>query len=95
MQKILIIAALVALGASPLVIGGTAEAKQPRKAPGTITVCSKSGGFDCYTARVVSSPVGRKVVLRGGAAFDCGYDCRETLRVRTVDFWENQRLNGG
>lgn len=93
MQKVLMIAAVIGLGAAPLVTAADAEAKQNRKA-GTVTACSKSG-FDCYTARVVQSPVGRKLVLRGGATIDCGYDCRDTLREKTVDFWEERMLNGG
>jgi hypothetical protein len=94
MQKALMIAALLGLGVAPLVATTTAEAKQTRKSLGTVTACSTNGRFDCYTARVVQSPVGRKLVLRGGATIDCGYDCRDTLREKTVDFWDERMLNG-
>ena len=94
MRKTLVIATLIAIATTPLATADTAEAKQPKRSAGTVTACSKSG-FDCYTARVVESRVGRKLVLRGGATIDCGYDCRDTLRVKTVDFWEDRMLNGG
>lgn len=94
MHKIFVFAALMGLGAAPLVLSTAADAKQKRKPEGTVTACSERGGFDCYTARVYSSPVGRKMVLRRGTVIDCGYDCRETLRTETVDFWATQRENG-
>lgn len=94
MQRILTIAAVIGLGASPLVAGTAADAKQTKKSNGYVTACSERGGFDCYTARVYSSSVGRKMLLRGGTVIDCGYDCRETLRTQTVDFWSTLRENG-
>lgn len=93
MRKALMIAALVGFAATPLVAAGNAEAKS-RKSAGTVTACSKLGGFDCYTARVEESRVGRKLVLRGGTRTDCGPDCRDTLRRETVDFWQDRMLNG-
>jgi hypothetical protein len=94
MRKALVIAALVGFAAAPLLAASDAEAKS-RKSAGTVTACSKLGGFDCYTARVVRSRVGPKLVLRGGTKIDCGYDCRDTLRRETVDFWQDRMLNGG
>ncbi len=94
MQKILMIATLIGLSA-PLVAAGDAEAKKPRKAsPDTVTACSRYGS-DCYTARAVQSRVGPKLVLRGGTVIDCIGDCRDTLREKTVDFWETQGMIGG
>ncbi len=95
MKKALMIAALIGIGAAPLVAAGDAEARQGRKASGTVTACSALGGFDCYTAGVEESRVGRKLVLRGGTRVDCGPDCRDTLRRETVDFWTDRMLNGG
>jgi hypothetical protein len=95
MHRMLTLAALIGLGAAPLVLSGTADAKQYRKkSPQTVTACSERGGFDCYTARVISSPVGRKMALRRGTVIDCGPSCRDTLRRETVDFWDTQRENG-
>lgn len=94
MPRVLTFAALIGLGAASLVASTPADAKQSRKSDGTVTACSKRGGFDCYTARVFKGPAGRKMVLRGGTAIDCGSDCRETLRTETVDFWATLRENG-
>lgn len=94
MRNALIIAALVGLGAAPLIIAGDASASS-RKSQGSVTACSTLGGFDCYTARVEQSRVGKKLVLRGGTRIDCGPDCRDTLRRSTVDFWQDRMLNGG
>jgi len=44
----------------------------------------------------VSGPVrpgsrgGREVMMPGGTWISCGRSCAETLRVETVDFWENR-----
>lgn len=97
MQKALMTAVLIGLGAAPLLAATGAEAKQYRKSHGsygTVTVCSQNGRFDCATARVVQSRVGPKLVLRGGTTFDCNGDCRDTLRAKTVDFWDERMLNG-
>lgn len=93
MKKALMIAALIGFGAGSLLAVGNAEAKN-RKPASTVTACSTLGGFDCYTARVEQSRVGRKLVLRGGTRIDCGPDCRDTLRRETVDFWTERMLNG-
>ncbi|MDQ8697635.1 hypothetical protein [Hyphomicrobium sp. LHD-15] len=94
MHKVLTFALLVGLGTAPLVASTAADAKQSRKSANTVTACSERGGFDCYTARVFDSRVGRKMVLRRGTVIDCGPDCRDTLRRETVDFWETLRENG-
>lgn len=95
MQKLLTFAVLIGLGAVPLVIATDAEAKKPRKAnSGTVTTCSRYGS-ECYTARIIQSRVEPKLVLRGGTMIDCVGDCRDTLREKTVDFWETQQMNGG
>lgn len=94
MHKSIMIAALIGLGATPL-LASDAEARKPswKSKPGTVTACSRYG-HDCYTARVVQSRVGPKLVLRGGTTIDCVGDCRDTLREKTVDFWETRTLNG-
>ncbi|WP_020087411.1 hypothetical protein [Hyphomicrobium zavarzinii] len=95
MHKVLTFALLVGLGAAPLVASTTtADAKQSRKSATTVTACSERGGFNCYTARVFDSRVGRKMVLRRGTVIDCGPDCGDTLRRETVDFWDTLRENG-
>lgn len=94
MQRTLTFALVMGLAAAPLVAADAAGARELRRSSGTVTACSERGHFDCYTARVVQSPVGRKMVLKHGTVIDCGYDCRDTLRRETVDFWDTLRENG-
>lgn len=68
-----------------------AEAVTPReKREGKVTACSKYGS-ECYTAKLIRSPVGWKMRLKGGTEIHCGVTCDDTLRRTTVDFWEDQR----
>ena len=57
---------------------------------GKVTACSHYGS-QCYTAKLVRSPVGWKMRLRGGTLIHCEATCEDTLRRATVDFWEDQR----
>lgn len=93
MRKSLMIAALVGLGTAPLLVTG-AEARNPSwsSKSGTVTACSRYGS-DCYTAPVIQTRMGPKLVLRGGTTVYCVGDCRDTLREKTVDFWETQAQN--
>lgn len=95
MQRMLMMATTIGLGLmTPTLFAADAQAKQRGNNANHVTACSRSG-FDCTTARLIKSPVGPKLVLRGGAKIDCSYDCRDTLRRNTVDFWEDRMLNGG
>ena len=93
MYKGLMIAALVGLGAAPF-LPADAEARAPswKSKTGKVTVCSRYGS-DCYTAPVIQTRLGPKLVLRGGTTIHCVGDCRDTLREKTVDFWETQAQN--
>jgi len=76
-------------GFSPL--QASADAVTPREIrAGKVTICS-SYGRNCYTAKLVRSPVGWKMRLKGGTLIDCGVTCDDTLRRATVDFWQDQR----
>lgn len=92
MHKAIIASAVAAFVAVPLASPTLADARQYKKSP-TVTACSTTG-FDCYTAKVVDSRVGKKLVLRNGTKVDCGPNCRDTLRRQTVDFWFDRMLNG-
>ncbi len=65
------------------------------RAAGRVTACSTNGHHACYTARLVRSPTGMKMRLKGGTLIDCAGDCRDTLRRETVDFWDDQRERNG
>jgi hypothetical protein len=85
-----------ALAAAALAITIAAPACQPEavtpreKREGKVSVCSKYGS-ECYTAKLIRSPVGWKMRLKGGTEIHCGVTCDDTLRRATVDFWEDQR----
>ena len=54
-----------------------------------VTACSLFGN-GCITAQVRQTPKGPQYRNSAGTWIWCGYSCEETLRVRTVDFWEQQ-----
>ncbi|MCU0955632.1 MAG: hypothetical protein MUC37_13790 [Hyphomicrobium sp.] len=56
---------------------------------GKVTACSRFGN-GCVTAQVRQTPKGPQYRGEAGDWVWCGYSCEETLRVRTVDFWEQQ-----
>ena len=56
---------------------------------GKVTACSRFGN-GCVTAQVRQTPKGPQYRSAAGDWVWCGYSCEETLRVRTVDFWEQQ-----
>jgi len=52
-------------------------------------------GWGSIRGAVRQTSLGRQVQLPGGAWTYCERSCSETLRARTVDFWEAQRSVGG
>jgi hypothetical protein len=60
---------------------------------GQVTACSKLHSGKCATGPVRNTTLGPQVRLPGGTWVDCAGDCREKLRVKTVDFWKEQMLN--
>lgn len=76
---------------------GTADAQNRgygRRDAGFVTAESRFGHG------TVSGPVrlaragSREVMLPGGTWIPCGRSCAETLRVESVDFWENKGAGG-
>jgi hypothetical protein len=59
---------------------------------GSIKVCSKTQASKCTSGPVRVTDVGKQVRLPGGTWVDCAGDCREKLRIKTVDFWYEQML---
>ncbi|OYW57273.1 MAG: hypothetical protein B7Y80_12330 [Hyphomicrobium sp. 32-62-53] len=89
MYKTITAITLLALAVIPM--PAEASPVTPREIrEGKVTACS-SYGSDCYTAKLVRSPVGWKMRLKGGTLVDCSATCRDTLRRETVDFWHDQR----
>lgn len=90
------LACLLSLTAATLALGSLAASAQTR-GYGT---AGPDGGFVTAQSRFghgsVSGPVrigragNREVRLPGGTWISCGRSCAETLRVESVDFWENK-----
>lgn len=66
--------------------GGAAQAANVN----VITACSKYGS-NCVTAKVRLTKLGPQYRSPGGNWIWCEYDCVDTLRRDTVDFWDDQR----
>jgi hypothetical protein len=77
---------IVLLGGAVLLPSLSAMAAGDR---GKVTACSRFGN-GCITAQVRQTPKGPQYRNAAGDWVWCGYSCEETLRVRTVDFWEQQ-----
>ena len=84
------------LSAIPLVVSATAPAgAEPRRWPkeptlGYVTAESRYGAGTIAAPVRVSARGRREVRLPGGTWIECRRLCSETLRVETVDFWENK-----
>jgi hypothetical protein len=81
-------ASLAVCIAAPACFAATVTPREARA--GKVTACSKYGS-QCYTAKLVRTPVGWKMRLKGGTLIHCEVTCDDTLRRATVDFWEDQR----
>lgn len=85
--------ALAVVGAGPaaLLTSVNAEAGRfLRRAPeGDIAVAKSRFGNGTVSAPVRISSTGYEVRLPGGTWIACRRSCSETLRVQTVDFYEN------
>lgn len=74
--------------------GSDLEARDGRSS-GSVTACSRYGN-GCYSASVRGGRFGPEMRLKGGTWIDCEGSCIDTLRQKTVDFWDTEReLKGG
>lgn len=87
-KQLVVVAAMVFVATCNQAIASPVTPREIRE--GKVTACSQYN-FDCYTAKLVRSPVGWKMRLKGGTLIHCGVTCRDTLRVETIDFWEDLR----
>lgn len=65
-----------------------------RQSDRSVTACSRYGN-GCYTAAVRKGRFGPEMRLSGGTWIDCEGSCIDTLRQKTIDFWETERENKG
>ena len=88
---------LVVLGAAlPLAASSSAEAQRRKDSisGGIVTACS-TNGHGCISAPTRKGKWGLEMRLKGGTWIDCESDCIDTLRMKTVDFWDELRDRGG
>ena len=90
---------LAVVAAAPVImgfVGGLVTVAQARdRDGGSVTACSRYGN-GCYRAPVRAGRFGPEMRLKGGTWIDCEGSCIDTLREKTIDFWETQReRNGG
>lgn len=89
---------LAAIGVTCLSIGsafagGPAKWKRHAGAYGPIegyVVAESRFGHGTVSGPVRRTPTGYEVRMPGGTWIQCRRSCSETLRVETVDFWENR-----
>lgn len=62
--------------------------------PPAYVVAESRFGHGTVSGPVRHGRVGPEVMLPGGTWLPCKRSCSETLRVSTVDFWENQGQEG-
>lgn len=68
-----------------------AEAQSRRQAPsGDYAVAESRFGHGTVSGAVRQGRTGLEVQLPGGTWIACRKSCSETLRVESVDFWENR-----
>lgn len=79
------------LAAAPVWADGPSRYRTYRAAPYPAYVVAESRfGNGTVTGAVRPARYGFQVRMPGGTWIDCRRSCSETLRVETVDFWENQ-----
>jgi hypothetical protein len=87
-------ARLVAIGAamtsSAEAGGGYGRHRSPVLHPGGYVVAESRFGHGTVSGPIRPARHGFEVRMPGGTWIACGRSCAETLRVETVDFWENR-----
>lgn len=87
------------LAAATVLVAGTAWAGGPYREPGYgpnagYVVAESRFGNGTVSGPVRRSRFGYQVRMPGGTWIDCRRSCAETLRVETVDFWQNSKGAG-
>ena len=88
--------AIAALTVTLYIVGSvSAEAERRGYARNDNVVVAESRfGNGTVRGRVRHTNVGRQVRTPGGSWLHCARSCSETLRVNTVDFWQNEQGAG-
>jgi len=96
MKKILAATGLIAVFAlvtvaAPLKASGR---RGDKIYPGSYVIAESEFGNGTVRGRVRQTQLGRQVQLPGGSWVYCSNSCTETLRVKTVDFWQSDEGAG-
>jgi hypothetical protein len=92
--SIAVLAAMAALGASAAVAGG--QSRGHGQPDGGYVTAESRFGHGTVSGPVRLARAGNyEVMLPGGTWISCGRSCAETLRVESVDFWENKGAGKG
>ena len=70
-------------------------APPPERSVNGAVVAESRFGHGTVSGPVRLSPTGYEVRLPGGTWIACRRSCSETLRVESIDFWENRGAGGG
>lgn len=89
--KLALLTALVATAASLTPAAAQSRGYGPARADGAFVTAESRFGHGTVSGPVRAGRAGnREVRLPGGTWIACGRSCAETLRVESVDFWENK-----
>jgi hypothetical protein len=87
-------AAVIGIGASLSEAG--AQSRGIGRDHGGVATAESRFGHGTVTGPVRIGRAGnREVMLPGGTWIACGRNCAETLRVESIDFWENKGAGQG
>lgn len=86
-----VIASFAALSMAAPAVASSGRLSKKELATGIVTACSWQNSDRCESATIVRGKFGPALRLKSGFVIDCNGDCRETLRLDTVDFWYDQR----
>lgn len=90
MRQLAYLATLIALLGSASVVSAQTRYSAAGPAGGFVTAESRFGHGTVSGPVRVSARGNREVRLPGGTWISCGRSCSETLRVESIDFWENK-----
>ncbi len=86
---------IIATMTSALLLGASGAEAGRGKGGGDYVVAESHFGNGVVAGPVRRTRLGPQVRLPGGSWIYCERSCSETLRVNTVDFWQNEKGAGG
>jgi len=93
-KSIAITTVLVSIAASVFLTTAHADRRRDSIYPGGYVVAESEFGNGTVRGRVRRTKLGWQVQLPGGSWTYCSKSCSDTLRVKTVDFWQSDEGMG-